>query len=532
MTIGKKIGFGFTAMLLLIAALLGISRFTLSTSASKFTQLLENETAVITHAYNAKIALFEARRNEKDLLYVSDETLVNSANKFMSQLRGELETVDAMVKKTADPKLVGVTPKLLSLCGDYQKQFQSMAAAPVGQERMMAALTVRKTAQAMESLLKDLLEGMNDRIAKETLQTQSYIGAIGQFALLTGIAAMIIGSLLAFFIPRAITRPLNLMKGVITEVEKSRDLTRRIAVGGHDEVGQTADAFNRLMAVLQSALGDILHNVSQVSDAAQMLSSSSGKVAISSAQQSEAATAMAATVEEVTLSINQVSESTREAQQISSKTGDLSSQGGTIIHNAATEMMHIADIVRQTSAMIEKLGLQSNQISSVVQVIRDVAEQTNLLALNAAIEAARAGEQGRGFAVVADEVRKLAERTTMATEEISGVIGAIQDSTRTAVISMSTAVTQVSGGVALAQQAGDSINQIKEGAVQVIKVVNDICSALVEQSVASNDIASNVERVAQMSEANRASTGETASAANHLEQLADTMRIAVSQFKI
>ncbi len=532
MTLGRKIVYGFTAMLLLIAALLGTSRYTLSTSAARFTQLLENETVVLSHAYAAKVALLEARRNEKDLLYVSDEALVNAANKFIAQLRGELETVDAMVKKTADPKLVETTSKLLGLSADYQKQFQAMIAAPAGQDRMMAALSVRKTAGAMEATLKDLLAGVSERIEKETNQTQSYVGSIGQFALLAGVVAMIIGALLAFFIPRAITRPLNLMKWVITEVQQSHDLTRRIAVEGHDEVGQTADAFNRLMDVLQSALGDILQNVNKVSAAAQGLSSSSNQVATSSAQQSEAATAMAATVEEVTVSINHVSDSAREAQQIASKTGELSTQGGTIIHNAAAEMMHIADTVRQTSAIIENLGLQSSQISSVVQVIKDVAEQTNLLALNAAIEAARAGEQGRGFAVVADEVRKLAERTTSATQEISSVIGAIQDSTRTAVTSMNTAVTQVNGGVALAQQAGESINEIKQGAVHVINVVNDISSALAEQSVASNDIASNVERVAQMSEANRTSTGEGASAAIHLEQLADSMRIAVTQFKI
>ncbi len=213
MTIGKKIGLGFAAMLLLIVMLLSISRYTLGSTASRFTQLLDNETAVISHAYNAKIALLEARRNEKDLLYVSDETLVNSANKFMAQLRGELETVDAMVKKTSDPKLVELTPKLLGLAGDYQKQFLAMAAAPVGQERMLAALSVRKTAQAMELMLKDLLEGMNARISNETLQTHGYIDSISRVALLTGIVAMIIGSLLAFFIPLAITRPLNLMKG-------------------------------------------------------------------------------------------------------------------------------------------------------------------------------------------------------------------------------------------------------------------------------------------------------------------------------
>lgn len=532
MSIGKKIVFGFVAMLALIVVLIGLSRYSLSTSTAKLTNLIENDDTVVQHAYAAKIALLEARRNEKELLYVNDEILGKTANKFTAQLYSELEIVDGLVKKTADPKLAEMSPKLLGLSAEYQKQFQAMIAAAIGQDRMMAAISVRKTAQSMETMLKDFLEGMNERITNETAKTKSEISAISNFALLTGLIAIVIGSLLAFFIPRAITRPLNKMQAVITEVEKSRDLTRRITVDGHDEVGQTADAFNRLMTVLQNALGDILSNVSQVSDAAHKLSATANQVADSSSQQSEAASAMAATVEQVTVSINQVSESASDAQKISGKTGELSNQGGTIIHNAATEMMQIADSVRQTSTIIENLGQQSDQISSVVQVIKGLAEQTNLLALNAAIEAARAGEQGRGFAVVADEVRKLAERTSKATEEISAVIGAIQGYTRTAVSSMGTTASQVNGGVALAQQAGDAINQIKEGADHVIKVVNDISSALIEQSAASNNIATNVERVAQMSEANRASTGEAASAAKNMEKLADNMRDAVNQFKI
>jgi methyl-accepting chemotaxis protein len=532
MTIGKKIVFGFAAMLFLIVVLIGLSRYTLSSSTIKFTGLIENENVVVMHAYAAKIALLEARRNEKDLLYVSDEILVKSANKFISQLVDELDKVDTIVKKTNDQKLIDTSPKLINLASDYKKQFQAMVSAPVGQDRMMAAIAVRKTAQSMESMLQDFLLSMNDRIENETLQTQSYIGSIGNFAMLSGIIAIIIGGALAFFIPRAITRPLNLMKETIIQIEKSHDLTRRIKEGSHDEVGQTADAFNRLMADFQNALGNILHNVSQVSDAANKLSASSGEVAISSAQQSEETTAMAATVEELTVSINQVSESAHAAQKICILNGNLSAEGGTIIHNAAAEMMQIANTVRQTSEIIEKLGQQSNQISSVIQVIKDVAEQTNLLALNAAIEAARAGEQGRGFAVVADEVRKLAERTTRATSEISGVINSIQESTRQAVVSMGSAVNKVNGGVDLAQKAGDSINQIKEGSAQVINVVDGISVALVEQNSASNNIASNVEKIAQMSDKNRASTGETANAANHMKQVADSMRLAVNQFKI
>jgi methyl-accepting chemotaxis protein len=341
-----------------------------------------------------------------------------------------------------------------------------------------------------------------------------------------------LGLIVAWLIIRSITTPLNRMRATIGEVEKNGDFTQRIPASGHDEVGQTANSFNDLMTTLQSALRQVLDSVDQVSGATHTLSSSSSQVASSSAHQSEAASAMAATVEQVTVSINHVSESAREALEISRKSGELSSQGGNIIHNAATEMKQIAETVRLTSSTIEDLGQQSNQISSVVQVIKDVADQTNLLALNAAIEAARAGEQGRGFAVVADEVRKLAERTTKATEEITHMIATIQNSAHAAVARMGEAVEQVGGGVALAEQAGDAINQIKEGAGQVIAVVNDISSALVEQSSASNDIASHVEKVAQMSEENSAAAGETASAANHLEQLSGTMRAAVSRFRI
>jgi methyl-accepting chemotaxis protein len=167
-----------------------------------------------------------------------------------------------------------------------------------------------------------------------------------------------------------------------------------------------------------------------------------------------------------------------------------------------------------------------------VNVIKEIADQTNLLALNAAIEAARAGEQGRGFAVVADEVRKLAERTAKSTQEIAGMIGKIQNSTREVVASMESSVGRVSSGVDLANQAGQSITQIKNESTRVAQVVGNISDALREQSEASRSIAQNVEKIAQMSEENSAAVLQTANAAGHLEKLALSLQNTISRFKV
>ncbi len=390
----------------------------------------------------------------------------------------------------------------------------------------------RTLAKPMNDAL-DALVAYQIRTAKAEYD-QSTANYASVRALLIGaiIGSVALGLLLAWWIIGSITGPLNQMRTTITEVEKSGDFTRRIPVSTEDEVGQTAQSFNELLVALQQTFGQVLDSVGKVSDAAQSLSAASGQVATSSSSQSEATSAMAAAIEEMTVSINHVSESAHEAVEISRNSGKLSAEGGDVIHKAAAEMSQIAETVRHTAQAIEELGQHSNQISSIVQVIKDVADQTNLLALNAAIEAARAGEQGRGFAVVADEVRKLAERTTKATEEITQMIASMQHSAHAAVSTMETAVDQVSGGVALANQAGSAIIQIKDGAEQVVGVVNDISSALSEQSSASNDIASQVERVAQMTEENSAAAAESASAASNLQELANNMQAAVSRFKI
>ena len=330
---------------------------------------------------------------------------------------------------------------------------------------------------------------------------------------------------------RRITRSLNELESAMYQIQTSNDLSGRVFVTAKDEIGRIGHSFNQMIRSFQEIIQQVVSNSHSVMQAAGKLSEASHRVAARSQSQSDAAASMAATMEQMTMSIDQVAEHADEAHNSSLQNGELSSRGSEVILRVVDDMRCIADTVNQSSAIIQGLGQRSDEIFSIVQVIKDIADQTNLLALNAAIEAARAGEQGRGFAVVADEVRKLAERTSQSTQMIAEIVEKIQSGTRNAVSSMGEGVIQVNQGVELAGQAGAAINQISSGAQRVSHVVSDISNAIREQSIASSDIARNVERVAQMSDENHTAAEETASTARNLEDLAAELESTVAMFK-
>ncbi len=312
----------------------------------------------------------------------------------------------------------------------------------------------------------------------------------------------------------------------------SGDLTGRVHCAAKDELEDVAVHFNHMAESMQGLLRVVQQTAEQLGQAATDVSSSAARVSEGSIEQSSAASSMAAAIEEMTVGIDQIAEHAQTAHEVSTESGVLSEEGGRIVDGTVAEMQKIADTVNQSAMIIEELGRHSASISAIVNVIKEIADQTNLLALNAAIEAARAGEQGRGFAVVADEVRKLAERTTSSTQEISSMIGAIQKGTAGAVASMQAGVARVADGVDLSRRAGESISRIKHGAARVRGDVSDISNSLREQSTASNEIARSVERIAQMSESNSAAVQSTARTARELERLATELQSEVQRFRV
>ena len=281
---------------------------------------------------------------------------------------------------------------------------------------------------------------------------------------------------------------------------------------------------------LQKLIGEIQTNADMVASAAKKMTIAAEDVAWSSNQQSASSLEIAAAMEQSTVSINLMSDSANQAQTISGDSESLMNETSGVVSEAVNRIAKIATVVEQASQTVRTLGQESENVSKIVLVIKEVADQTNLLALNAAIEAARAGEQGRGFAVVADEVRKLAERTTQSTQEITTMISSMQSSARDAVTCIEDAVANVNEGVILTKRVGESVSRLGASSHEVKEVIIDVSSALREQNAASNEIARNVEQIAQTGERNSGAVGEVAKAATELQQLANSLTDSARHF--
>lgn len=357
--------------------------------------------------------------------------------------------------------------------------------------------------------------------------------AMEKAALIAGVIMLIILSLLIFVVvKRVVVKPLNELQLFCNEIEQTKNLTLHIPVRSKDELGQTTEAVLRLLKSLREAFSQILDRIQSLDVASGNLKSAANETAINSGKASDSSSEMAASVEQMSVGISQISDSANEAAVLSSKAGVNSQEGGKTILDATSEMNAIAEMMKKTSLAITALGEESRHISGIVTVIKEVADQTNLLALNAAIEAARAGEAGRGFSVVADEVRQLAERTRKATDEITQVTGSIHTRSDQALSSMKEVMSQIEKGASLATKAGNAISEIRTGSERVVVVVRQITDSLVESSSASQNLANQTERVAQIAEESNHAAKQSLKSAEDLARLAMEVRETVGQFKI
>ncbi|MEJ5246106.1 MAG: methyl-accepting chemotaxis protein [Bacteroidota bacterium] len=320
--------------------------------------------------------------------------------------------------------------------------------------------------------------------------------------------------------------------GEVLNTMATGDLTVKVKGNYKGDHKKLQESINTLVDSFNDLIGRLLNSVETTASAAIQISSTADTMATSAQEQSAQTEEVASAIEEMARTVTENANNAQQTADMARQNREIAKEGGQIVELTVSKMSDIARVVKESADNIEKLGESSKQIGEIISVIDDIADQTNLLALNAAIEAARAGEQGRGFAVVADEVRKLAERTTEATKQIAEMIKGIQKDTEIAVHMMQNGNAEVTNGIQLADKAGSALKEIVESSQHLLDMISQIASANEEQAATGEQITKNVAMISEVAQDSSRRVTEIAHSAEDLSRLTDELRELVSQFKI
>ncbi|MRR07101.1 MAG: methyl-accepting chemotaxis protein [Deltaproteobacteria bacterium] len=527
-------GFVLVAMIAGIIGWVGVKN--LRNIAAKDMMMYSDMLVPIAELSRVSTAFQRVRVNLAKVLLVKDKANKEKYQLLISNLSSEITTLTDKLNKAAT---IPEEKALLREFDECRKVFRPIISRIIelslaGKDDEALALYEGEATEAARAELA-VIEKLEDFLTKKAQQGADNNSAVARSAVRFTLIFSVFGILLAVglgvVISRMITVPLT--RGVeFAHAVAGGDLTRRLAMCSKDEIGCLSDALDDMVEKLRDIMGNITNASDTVSSAAVQLSASSEQMATGTEEVAAQAGTVATAGEEMAATSMEIAQNCSMVAESSQLANDSAITGAAIVQETVTLMNRIAERVKDSAQAVESLGSRSDQIGEIIGTIEDIADQTNLLALNAAIEAARAGEQGRGFAVVADEVRALAERTTKATKEIGQMIKAIQSETKSAVHVMEEGVREVENGTVEAAKSGKALQEILDQIHVVTMQVSQIATAAEQQTATTTEISSNMQQITDVIQDTAKGAEESASAANQLARMAEELQSLAGQFRL
>lgn len=483
-------------------------------------ELAESRLPATVESYRLQLAVSDVIRHTRGAMLESDP---DARNALLAAARASEKVIgeagDAIHSMTAGPAeneacdgVIAAAGRFTTALGPVREKLSKNSVIGTEQALELASETLPPILKELEAALGRLADARSEAISGAVARSSAAMTQVRQSLTYGPVAAVAVAAVIGFLMGRAMVRRVEALSNRLKEIAAGRGALAERVVRTDDrhEIGELAGAFNQfnrsVCAIIERA-GAMTHDVAE---ATTRIAAATEESSASMSHQAERVESITRAVNEMSAAQLDVAKQTAEATQIADEAGRVAKAGDGVVGRTISSMQAISDAVSQGAASVSTLGERSEKIGAVIEVIEDIADQTNLLALNAAIEAARAGEHGRGFAVVADEVRKLAERTTRATQEVGESIRQIQAETARAVATIKGGDRQVRQGVEMASEASQSLKQIVESVQKTAGVIAVIAAASEEQASACNEIRGSLDQIAASANQVKCGVGDTA----------------------